>query len=60
MSIIGGALWLLPHRWPIVFIAPAFYVGGYTWVQVIAFTVLAAVLAEVAFAIVRAMLLSRM
>jgi len=57
--IVRGVAWLLPHRWPIVFVAPAFYVGGYTWVQVIAFTVLVAVLAEVDFALVRAVVLRR-
>ena len=59
MGIFRGVAWLLPHRWPIVLVAPAFYVGGYTWVEMIAFTVLAAVLAEVAFAIVRAGVLRR-
>ncbi len=59
MEIFRAVAWLLPHRWPVVFVAPAFYLGGYTWVQVIALTVLVAVLAEVAFAIVRAMVLRR-
>ena len=59
MGNVRGAPRLLPHRWPIVFVAPVFYVGGYTWVQVIVFTIMAAVLAEVAFAIVRVMVLDR-
>ena len=59
MWIFRGALRFLPHRWPIAFVAPAFYVGGYTWVQVIVLTVLVAVLAKVAFAIAKVLLLDR-
>ena len=51
--------WLFAERWPIVLVAPAFYVGGYTWMQVIVLTALVAVLAEVAFAVVRILLLDR-
>ena len=59
MSIFCGALRLFPHRWPIIVVAPAFYVGGYTWVQVIVLTVVVAALAELAFAVVKVLLLDR-
>ncbi len=47
--LFRGAFRLVPHRWPIVFVAPAFYVGGYPWGEAIALTAVAAVLAAVAF-----------
>ena len=56
---VRDALRLFPHRWPIIVVAPAFYAGGYTWMQVIALTVLVAALAELAFAIAKVLLLDR-
>ena len=50
---------LLLPRWPVVLAAPLFADAGYTTWQVLALTVSAAVLTEVAFAIVRVLLLDR-
>ncbi len=54
-----GAVRLLPQRWPIFFVAPAFVYAGYTWPQAAALTGLVAALAEVLFAIVTVRLLDR-
>ena len=50
---------LWAERWPIIFVAPVFVYAGYTGWHVLALTVAAAVLAELAFAIVRIVLLDR-
>ena len=50
---------LVLHRWPIFFVPPALVYAGYTGWQVIALAFLAAVLAELAFAFRKALLLDR-
>ena len=50
--------WLV-ERWPLVIVVPAFVTAGYTWVQVFGLAVLATVLAELAFAFVKVLLLDR-
>ncbi len=59
MWSLRDALWLLPQRWPILFVAPAFVYADYTWLQATALTGLAAAVAEVLFAIVTVRLLER-
>jgi hypothetical protein len=54
-----SAVRLVPHRWPILFVAPAFVYADYTWLQATALTGLAAAVAEVLFAIVTVRLLDR-
>jgi hypothetical protein len=56
VDVIGR---LLRYRWPILGVAPAFAYAGYTGWQVLAFTVLAIVLAELAFAVVKVLVLDR-
>jgi hypothetical protein len=56
IDVIGR---LLGHRWPILGVAPAFAYAGYSGWQVLAFTFLAIVLAELAFAFVRVRVLDR-
>ena len=57
--LLRDALRLLPQRWPIFFVAPAFVYAGYAWPQAVALTGLVAALAEVLFAIVTVRLLDR-
>ncbi len=59
VAIVRGAFRLVPHRWPILFVAPAFVYADYTWLQAAALTGLVAAVAEVLFAVVRVRLLDR-
>ncbi len=46
-------------RWPTVLVGPAFAYAGYTGWQVLGLTVLVIILAELAFAFVKVLLLDR-
>jgi hypothetical protein len=50
---------LLPQRWPILFVAPAFVYADYTWLQATALTGHGGGEAEMVFAIVTVRLLER-
>lgn len=59
MWIVSGVLRQVPHRWPIVFVAPVLVYAGYTSVQTAMLTGLAAIVAEVLFVIVEVLLPDR-
>ena len=59
MRVLGAVSRLLLDRWPIFFVVPVFASAGYTWVQVIVFTAMVAALTELAFAVVKVLLLDR-
>ena len=59
MRVLDAASRLLLDRWPVFFVVPAFVSAGYTWAQVLGLTVLAIVLTELVFAIVKVLLLTR-
>jgi hypothetical protein len=50
---------LVAERWPVFLVAPAFYLDGYPVWQVFVLSVMTALLTEVAFAVVRVLLLDR-
>ena len=59
MWIFDVLVRLMLPRWPLIGVAPALAYAGYSGWQVIALSILAVVLAELAFAVVRVVLLDR-
>ena len=59
MRILGAVSRLILDRWPIIFVVPVFVNAGYTWVQVLVFAAVVAALTELAFAVVKLLLLDR-